>query len=124
MSISDYAVYGSDGQLNEQASTDKFLTELRSWDAKSRADLETVLNAVNAVFDANKGVRFNMAALTSYVLGQLGVLSDPTRMAEIPLVTERVQTVIKLNQGVFTSKKGKNGGTFRIADVPVENASK
>lgn len=113
ISLLSVAKRNSDGSLNLDETMSAIRVMVESWELKTRADLGTVLAAVNSVFDKLPGAQLNMLALTSAVMGELQ--ASPTEYATI---AERVDAVIKSNPTVFGQAKKK--GTYRLADQKKE----
>lgn len=107
-----FAVRNDDGTLNVEASCEKFKVDLLKDDASQSANLDEVKNAVNRYFDQYKGKKVPMNALQAGVGAILNL--GPDGFASL---TERITRVIKDNPQTFSQKKGRNGGTWRTADV-------
>lgn len=104
------------------------LDAAKAFVAKQNDDLDVVANAVNAVFDENKGAALNFDFIRTQVVG-IKLNTPPSAFKEI---SERVHSYLKANtavketgmtasgnQPLFVSERGRNGGTKRISDIAV-----
>jgi hypothetical protein len=116
--LTTYVVRDEDGAVDVTATTEKFESTLLAYVAEHEAGDKLVAEAVSAVFDAHKGARINMPALTSLALQYLNVQPENHKA-----LTSRVQTYLRANSGdegsgkLFNSRKGKGGGLCRVADL-------
>lgn len=107
--LNQFVVRDSDGNVDMDQTLAKFSQALTVWDAHYRADLDSTLKAIAAVYDRNKtdvlpsGYVVNQAA--GLLLGGAEFSPEAFNMA-----AERIQEVLKTS-GQFESKKGRDGGT-------------
>lgn len=101
---------------------------------------EAIGEAVNAVFDAHRGVRINMPALQSLALQQMevspenfkvmseGVARYVRERADLHETKDKAGNVTQeaepLRTREFYIGRGKGGGVCRWKDIPVEPAKK
>lgn len=104
-----YVVRDSNGSVDYEATSNKFLNELGTWDTKQGCDVPAITAAIHSVYDRLGVIRINKPALLSYVLVELQV--SPTAYKEI---SARVEQVLKADP-CFETTKGKNGGITRVS---------
>lgn len=103
-----YVVRDESGNVDLEATHEKFATELAAWDSQNRSDLGTVTAAIHKVFNKFYAVKaISKPALLTLVLGELTV--TPGTHQE---VSERICGVLKTDPA-FLVAKGKNGGVSR-----------
>jgi hypothetical protein len=106
-----FIIRSGNGAIDISASVDNFHTQLDEYAKTHRQSLKRVANAVNQVFDANRGVAFNLAALQSFALQKLG--ATPENYEELStLVAEYVRT-----DSNFSVQRGRGGGVKRLSDA-------
>jgi hypothetical protein len=117
--LATYVVRDEDGSVDVDATVTKFEEALVTYVTENEAGDRLVADAVNAVFDAHKGSRINMPALTALALQHLNVQPENHKA-----LTTRVQQYIRANVGelgtgkALNSTKGKGGGVCRVSDLP------
>jgi hypothetical protein len=113
LNLSDCPVLSA-GVVDLEATLRNVAEVCAAYNAELAADLEMVAPAVHAVFDKYPGASINMLALKNLALTELGVSFD-----QYAVMSERVHTFVKANEGtLFEIKRGKGGGCLRIADKP------
>src|SRR4051812_36863497 len=114
VNISDVVVRDPDGDLDMAETLEAFEAVVLAWEEENNANNETVLTAVNSVYEKNPGKPFSLQALTFEVMKELDASSDV-----LGTIQGQVNSVIKSNPTVFETTRGKGGGTRKIADKPV-----
>jgi hypothetical protein len=112
-----YVVRDSNGSVDYEATSNKFLNELGAWDTKQGCDVPAITAAIHSVYDRLSVIRINKPALLSYVLVELQV--SPTAYKEI---SARVELVLK-SDPCFETTKGKNGGITRVSKKAPEQVT-
>lgn len=122
-----------DGRTDKDASTAAFVSAMESHIASRELELETIADAVNAVFDKYKGTSINMPALCNFALQELNAQPENYKVLQ-----ERTADYVRENaQGdkdketgleprpnsLFVIGKGKGGGVHRRADRPAKPAA-
>ena len=107
--ISDLTVRNSDGTLNLSASADQFLAHLQEVEAQG-AELRTqVGEAIESIFDEQRGKALSKEVLVSMTFAKLDGPTD-----QYAAIQESVDQYLKRDG--YESRKGRNGGTRRLAD--------
>lgn len=114
--VKAFLVNGSDGEIDNDLSIAKFLSELELFKTLSAEGNALVSNAVKAVWDKFKGAKINKPGVINFTLQQLN--ATPDNVKELTLA---VQDYLDLNTGnrgeaLFGSKKGREGGMVRHED--------
>lgn len=119
-----------DGRTDKDASTAAFVSAMETHIASRELELETIADAVNAVFDRYLGTSINMPALCSFALQELNAQPENHKV-----LSERTAQYVRDNaQGdkdketgleprpdsLFVIGKGKGGGVHRRADRPAK----
>ena len=126
INLNKYAVIGSNGSIDMQATINKFSADLDTYDQKHGAQMESIGNAVNAVFDQYKGARLNTAFIQGEVVRRMNI--EPQNYKS---VCDKVQEYLHLHsQGkarqdgsverpnsLYLINKGKGGGVGRRSDM-------
>ena len=118
VTLVDLIVRTAAGTIDEEASAEKFLAEVRQADVAGADAREAAGIAINAVFDQYKGRHLTKPVLASGAMAILGV--TPENHTEL---AESIDSWLKANAGEgkeIMVKKGKGGGFWRVADAPVE----
>lgn len=111
--LSKFVKFDGSGNIDIQASVDQFRTNLEEYAVLQAADLETVGNAVEAVFDEYKGTRLNLPVLASFAAAKIG--TTPKTHQD---VCERVMTYVRSAKDKYVIGKGRTGGAARLKDLP------
>lgn len=122
-----------DGRTDEEASTALFTSLMKSHIASRELELETIADAVGAVFEKYKGTSINMPALCNFALQELNAQPENYKVLQ-----ERTAQYVRDNaQGdkdkvtgkeprpdsLFVIGKGVGGGVHRRADRPAKPAA-
>lgn len=110
--VGTYAVRGENGEIDEQATLDKFQRELFSQVSHERNDLDLISSAVNEVFSRYPGVNITTDLITHAVLRTLNV-----DVLDDALMTKRVKTYLKDNTGDFLVKRESFSSVIRVKTV-------
>lgn len=125
-------VTGTDGLIDEAASTLAFQAAVADYKAQRELEESTIADAVAAQFSAYPGAAQNMDALTSGDLQRLNV-----QPSNFNTMKEKVQAYVRENSDrvadkkkgieaepprtrLFSIAKGVGGGVRRWSDVPVK----
>ncbi len=109
INFAQYIVRDSNGNLDVTATMSKFESDIVSYDASTRGDLETTAATIEAVFKKFNNANINMPALVSMVTAELKATPDT-----FALIAERVKNVVA-SSPKFSVQKGRNGGVKFIA---------
>ena len=110
-----FAVRGDDGTLDVASSIEKFKAQLIEWDREKGQESALIGSVIHALFDQYKGASLNTGYLINETLRRLNVSDyEASRV-----LTQKVKDYVKASQecGVLASKRGQNGGVYRVADV-------
>lgn len=105
-SVSEFAVFGSDGRVDVEASLSRFETELHSYMAEQGALDETVGVCLNAVFDENPGKTLTTPQLIGLAMRKCEVTPENYESLQGAMANYIKRT--------FFVKKGKGGGVSRV----------
>ncbi len=98
--------------IDVAASTALFTEALDALVASQAADQDSVADAVDAVFDENRGSSITLPNLGSLVAARLNAGLQST------VVSKRAQDFVRANRDRFEIRKGaKTGGVRRLSDV-------
>lgn len=110
----EYVVRGTDGSVDQEATVTRFAEQLATFAEQDRTVSQTVLDALNAAFDAQpKGVRMAMPAVVFITMKQL----NPPEKANITELQNKIAAVVR-SSPEFKVGRGKGGGVSRVCDIP------
>lgn len=107
-----------DGLVEPELTLKAVFAAIETYNSTLANDLEVVGAAVEAFLNENKGIRASRSVIVSFAMAKLtGV--NPANHARL---AQRCEDYIEaqIAAGVFASQKGRNAGTWRIADQPVK----
>ena len=110
-----FAVRGDDGALDVAATIEKFKAQLIEWDREKGQESNLIGSVIHALFDQYKGASLNTGYLINETLRRLNISDyEASRV-----LTQKVKDYVKDNTegGVFGSKRGRDGGIYRVCDV-------
>lgn len=110
--LSDFVVRGVDGVVDVDASQKKFSEALWEFVDQSEADSVRISDAVNAVFDENRGQTLQVNSVVTFAFLKMGV-----KPSEFQAMSDKIKDWIKTSPA-FVILRGKGGGVQRIADMP------
>jgi hypothetical protein len=115
INLSTFAVRDEAGEMNLEATLQKFKEVLFQHQVERETELSTIGAAVHTVFDKNKGATINTPALLTMTLLELNVQRENHKV-----LVERIQNFMRKNtvpEGTtFRTSKGKGGGVSRVCD--------
>ena len=126
--LSDVVVLDSAGTPDVEASVTKFRFAMESLAAHTLADLDSVGEAVNRVYDKHPGVSLTANAIRSFTLQEL----PPVSPSAIGLVEKRIAAYMKSHTAdkdradgkcpdgsdpIFVMTRGPGGGSRRLSDI-------
>jgi hypothetical protein len=111
--FASYVVRSSNGSIDHNATMEKFMGELLSWEEVYAAETAEIGEAVNTVFDRFEGVRVNKPFVIGQVLETLRV-SLGLSYGDLAAYQKKVSEYLE-DESRFRSCRGKNGGIERIA---------
>lgn len=113
-------VRGASGAIDETATLASWRDALIEYSAKESADLDTIRNAVAAVWSDNPTLKsMNLDAISSFTMNKLNV--PVQAFAE---VKERIQDYVRSATDVFALTKGKGGGVQLLSRLDTAERAK
>lgn len=109
VNLATFATRTENGSIDIDATLNNLRAHLETYQASLDNDQDTILDAINKVYDRFPHASIGMAALSSAVAGELNVPYDM-----YTTVAKRVQECVKNNSTLFVQKKGPGGGTSRV----------
>jgi len=126
INLETFVVVDENNVVDTTETLRKFAVVLDQYLAKNSADFEVIGQAVNAVFDQNKGKQFNMEAIVGFTMMKLredGHLDS--NLEKFKMFQSRIPDYVRANSGskdsgsIFNDQwKGKGNGIIRWSDNP------
>jgi hypothetical protein len=119
-SLIPFLVHNAEGNVDSDATRDKFNATLATYSVKKTADLDLVRSCISEVFDWHRGMSLNTGFVVGKVIAKIGQsIPDmtPTMHAEL---TKRITATFRedTKAGIYTVKGGPGGGHVRTSDIP------
>lgn len=126
INLNKYVVINNNGTINVQATLNKFSEDLQMYDHKYEAQMESIGNAVNDIFDQYIGARLNTAFIQGEVVRRMNIAPQNYNN-----ICDKVQEYLHIHsQGktdengnverpnsYYLINKGKGGGVARRHDI-------
>lgn len=112
--LASYIVRNNNGSINQEATLERFATDLLKYEAERETENTTIGVAIHALFDAHLGKRLASPFVVGEALKSLNAQPDTYK-----LLTEKVMEYLRTNPD-FSISKGKGGGVGRVADLPTK----
>jgi hypothetical protein len=114
ISMVSYAVRSSDGSVDVDGTVAKFTTDLCKYVVAQAADEDRVISECKAVF-----AEFPLLpAIQSSVLANIVCSRITANPGEVPVVMDRISTVIHNRPDTFAIARGRNGGVSLVKSAP------
>ena len=108
------------GRIDQDASRKAFDTALATRIAEREVETSQIASAVEALFDTYRGKPIAMPALASMAAQKLNAQPE-----NFKVLSERTLDYVRSNSkgdsSLFVIGKGKGGGCYRRADLPVKS---
>lgn len=118
--ISVNFVRNADGAIDVNGTLADWSKSLAEYASKESADLETIAQAVDRVWQDYQGKSMNLDAIASFTMRHLPAV-DPSAHA---VVNERIKDYVRSATSKFALTKGKGGGVQLLSRLTTEELSK
>lgn len=106
-----YVVRGINGEIDHEATLDKFASDLLKFEAERELEASTIGAAVHALFDRHVGKRMPTPFVVAEALKALNAQPENYKVLS-DKVTEFLRTSPE-----FSISRGKSGGVGRVCDL-------